>query len=107
MDCAQMSVHCVDCGSRLRHADSAKQMAHPAAQQLTACRLPPAKHRTGPAVPYFDVQCLQASGYGPLTGGYPFSVLTSHARALLGSPRPAVLNALGLQTSLLRVSSYN
>ena len=107
MDCARMSVHCVDRASCFRHADSAQRMAHLAAQELTACRSPPAKHRTGPAVPYFDVHCLQASGYGPLTGGYLFSVLTSHARALLGSPRPAVLNALGLQTSLLRVSSYN
>jgi hypothetical protein len=44
-----------------------------------------------------EVQCLQASGYGPLTGGYLFSVLTSHARALLGNPRPAVLSALGVQ----------
>ena len=53
-----------------------------------------------------EVQCLQASGYGPLTGGYLFSVLTSHARALLGSPRPAVLNALGLQTCLPEIFSH-
>jgi len=38
---------------------------------------------------------VQASGFGPLAGGYVFSVPTSQARALLGSPRPAVLSALG------------
>lgn len=45
-----------------------------------------------------DMKMLQASGFGPLTGGYLFSVPTSQARALLGSPRPAVLTALGGKT---------
>lgn len=48
-----------------------------------------------------SINLVQASGFGPLVGGYVFSVPTSQARALLGSPRPAVLSALGAWAGVL------
>lgn len=47
---------------------------------------------------------LQAAGMGPLEGGFPVCVTSSHARRLLGRPSPPLLPALGAPPSPVAVS---
>lgn len=76
------------------------------AGDLVYARIAEANRDMEPELSCMDVQGA-ASGFGPLDGGYQLDVTTSHARRLLGNPRPAVLKTLGTALQFEMVVGQN
>lgn len=76
------------------------------AGDLVFARLAEAHRDMEPELSCMDLNDA-ASGFGPLEGGYQLEITSSHARRLLGNPRPATLKALGAALQFEMVVGQN